>query len=85
MTKKNQFADLRRLISLSPKNLRVNFSRYIYEKPERVLKMLFRLMKTEPLNERKKDNIFTLTRMLIEEHISYPLPQWLIEELGYFL
>ncbi|NOY64330.1 MAG: hypothetical protein GXO97_02870 [Nitrospirae bacterium] len=85
MTKKNQLADLRRLISLSPKNLRINLSKYIYESPETVLKMLFRLMKTEPLNDRKKDNIFTLARMLIEENINYPLPQWLIDELGYFL
>ncbi len=82
MTKKNQLADLRRLISLSPSNLRRQFSRYIYEEPETVLKLLFKLIKTERLNDRKKENLFTLTRLMIEQYITPPLPKWLMDELS---
>ncbi len=82
MPKKNQLADLRRLISLNPKDMRRQAPYYIYEKPEVVLKLLFGLIHSERLNHIKKENILTLMKFILEKHFQPPLPQWLIDELN---
>ncbi len=82
MPKKNQLADLRRLISLNPKDMRRQAPYYIYEKPDVVLKLLFGLIHSERLNHIKKENILTLMKFIMEKHFQPPLPQWLINELN---
>ncbi len=82
MPKKNQLADLRRLISLNPKDMRRQAPYYIYEKPDVVLKLLFGLIHSERLNHIKKENILTLMKFIMEKHFKPPLPQWLIDELN---
>ena len=85
MPKKNQLADLRRLISLNPKDMRREAPRYIYEKPDIVLKLLFGLIYSERLNHNKKENILTLMKYILEKHFQPPLPEWLLQELNKML
>ncbi len=82
MPKKNQLADLRRLISLPPRDMRRQVSRYIYEDPNTVLKLLFRLIRTEKFTSQKKDNILTLTKFILDRYSPRPLPEWLVNELN---
>ncbi|GBE37311.1 hypothetical protein BMS3Bbin07_01473 [bacterium BMS3Bbin07] len=81
MARKNQLADLRRLIALPPRDMRRQVSRYIYEDPNTVLRLLFRLIRTEKFTSQKKDNILTLTKFILDRHSPRPLPEWLINEL----
>jgi len=81
MKKKNQLADLRRLISLPPAQMRKLISQYLYEKPSTVIKMLFRLIHTEKLTKQKTENIITLTKFLLDQHAPTPIPEWLLIEL----
>ena len=82
MSRKNQLADLRRLISLSPRDMRRQVSRYIYENPHTVLRLLFRLIRTERFTTQKKDNILTLTKFILDRYSPRPLPEWLTTELN---
>ncbi len=85
MPRKNQLADLRRLIALPPRDMRRQVSRYIYEDPNTVLRLLFRLIRTEKFTPQKKDNILTLTKFILDRHSPRPIPEWLINELNQVL
>ncbi len=82
MSRKNQLADLRRLISLPARDMRRQASRYIYEDPQTVLRLLFRMILTESFTPLKKDNILTLTKFILERYSPRPLPEWLADELN---
>lgn len=81
MPKKNQLDDLRRLISLPPRDMRRQVGRYLYEDQRTVLKLLFKLIRTERFGNQKKENALTLTRFILESYASGPMPDWLAEEL----
>lgn len=85
MKKKNQMADLRRLISLPHRQMKKLAHQYIYEPPGDVLKYLFRLMYSEKLTSTKKKNLLTLARYVLDELAPETIPSWLAVELDRFL
>jgi|Deesub1362B_J571_1020462.scaffolds.fasta_scaffold00010_50 hypothetical protein len=81
MKKKNQLADLRRLIALPPNQVRRFISEYLYEKPPTLTKMLFKLLHTEKLTRQKRENIVNLTKFVLDQYSPRPIPEWLLNEL----
>jgi len=85
MKKRNQMADLRRLISLPHRQMKKLARQYLYEPPVDVLKYLFKLMHSEKLNATKKKNLLTLTRFVLDEINPKQIPSWLAVEIDRFL
>ncbi len=85
MKRKNQLADLRRLISLPHRQMKKLAPQYLYEPPGDVLKYLFKLMRSEKLTATKKKNLLTLARFVLDELAPESIPQWLAVELDRFL
>ncbi len=85
MKKRNQMADLRRLISLPHRQMKKVAPEYLYEPPVEVLKYLFKLMQSEKLNATKKKNLLTLTRFVLDELNTEEIPSWLAVEIDRFL
>ncbi len=85
MKKKNQMADLRRLISLPHKEMKRVAPQYLYDPPADVLRYLFKLMHSEKLTATKKKNLLTLARFVLDELAPESIPSWLAVELDRFL
>ncbi len=81
MKKRNQLADLRRLISLPPSQVRRFIPEYLYESPSTLTKLLFKLIYTERLTRQKRENLVNLTKFVLDQYSPNPIPEWLLREL----
>lgn len=86
MKKKNQLADLKRLIALPTKDMKRQYEQYIYEDASHVLPMLFRLARSLS-GKQEKSNIVLLLKNLIEQSDDYydAIPEWMVPELDTFI
>jgi len=85
MPGKDQYEDLKKLISLSPGRVPHEFETYVYESPLSVLSHLFRIAKGEKLNDRKRKNLAILMKIAFEELDAGEIPEWLLKEIEDFL
>ncbi len=85
MPRKDQLTDLKHLISLSPGEMRKQFSTYVYKDTDTVLRLLFRLIRTEKLTRQKKKNTLALTKFILEHYEADSVPSWLFGELKVLL
>jgi hypothetical protein len=82
MSEKNQLADIRKLISLPPGEMKRKISRFADQDPYTMLRILFKLIRTEKLSRQKKNNALALTKFLLQKHHRSPLAGWLKNELN---
>jgi len=84
--RKNQFADLKRLLALPTRDMKRQYEDYIYEDLSRVLPMLFRLARSLS-GKQEKSNVILLLKNLIEQsdEFSKDIPEWMVPELDTFI
>jgi len=85
MPEKDQYDDLKKLISLSAGRLSHEFESHVYEPPLSVLGHLFRIARDEKLNDRKRRNLTVLMKIALEELETEEIPEWLLGEIEKFL